>query len=84
MARLTLAANVSYSDSKLLFNQGRVKEICDHRFALLHLISRYTNDGETLAYAFSYHDGQSKGGGPSLLILVAILLHILAAEMHNG
>lgn len=30
--------------------------------------------------AFSYHDGQSKGGGPSLLILAAILLlHIKAA-----
>lgn len=36
------------------------------------------------AYAFSYHDGQSNGGGPSLLVLVAILPHIVTAEVHIG
>lgn len=54
------------------------------RFAKLHFILHYKQRVITLAYAFSHHDGQSKGGGPSLLVLVAILPHLLRAERHHG
>lgn len=52
--------------------------------AVLRLISRFRHAGTTLACACSHHVGQSKGGGLSLLILVAILPHRLRAEVHVG
>lgn len=54
------------------------------RFARLHLILHRKHAVTTFACAFSHHDGQSKGGGLSLLILVAILPHRLKAELHVG
>lgn len=54
------------------------------RSAQLHFILNYKQIIRTLTYAFSHHDGQSKGGGPSLLVLVAIFPHLLIAERHHG
>lgn len=54
------------------------------RVARLHLALRYKHTVTTSACAFSHHDGQSKGGGLSLLVLVAILPHLLKAGLHDG
>lgn len=42
------------------------------RFVSAHDKTRHVNP----ACGYSHHDGQSKGGGPSLLVLVAILIHL--------
>lgn len=53
-------------------------------FAHLHQVLRYRQTVTTLACEFAHHVGQSKGGALSLLILVAILPHLLIAEVHDG
>lgn len=56
----------------------------ERRIAYLHPALHYEHTATTLTCAFSHHDGQSKGGGLSLLILVAILPHLLEAALHVG
>lgn len=54
------------------------------RIAYLHPALHYGHTATTLTCAFAHHDGQSKGGGLSLLILVAILPHLPDAALHVG
>lgn len=48
--------------------------------ASLHLFSFCLEEWDTLACIFPHHDGQSKGGEASLLLLDAILLHFFFGD----
>lgn len=75
-----LDANVSYRNSKLLPRKSEKKTPGNKMLCSFASNKRYKYSVTAPTCAFSHHVGQSKGGGPSLLILAAILLlHVKAA-----
>lgn len=75
--RLAQALLTSASSHELFSRPGRLLWNASPFLARAHPYSLCAREGTTRACACSHHDGQSKGGGPSLLLLVAILLHFL-------
>lgn len=75
--RLALAPLTSASSHEFLSRPRRLWCNMSPFLARVHPYSLCAREGTTRACACSHHDGQSKGGGPSLLLLVAILLHFL-------
>lgn len=73
--RLAVALLTSASSHELFSRPRRLLWNASPFLARVHPYSLCAREGTTWACARSHHDGQSKGGGPSLLLLVAILLH---------
>lgn len=75
--KLALAWLTSASSHELFSRPRRLLWNASPFLARVHPYSLCAREGTTRACECSHHDGQSKGGGPSLLLLVAILLHFL-------